>query len=269
VAVRRATDLVPESTCKVCECPNLLFFEREPQRGFHDFPGGPPLHDAVVDWQDSLAQAIELAWWLGFRRLYLVGCEMRIEPESEHRRIAADRGVEYRPNELLRAFYDRCRGAGLSVDDLESITAAKPYHFDETKSIAAAIQTDFHYFRIAQYLRMSRRAMALAGLELISCTPGSRLNGWFPYLDALEAVADLKATIGDPACEMTRGRYSLEKPDEPAPFGPMKDFRPHNWPAERGGVSRPATDEAEGRRARARRAAADLPEIAVELDEAG
>lgn len=267
---RRAMDLVPDSTFKVCECPNLVFFDREPQRGFHDFPPSrdPAGTEAVADWQDSLIQAIELAWWLGFRDLFLVGCELQVRPEPEHLRLAASRGVVELPGEPLKSFIQRCRKTGLTDEELESAAMPRPYHFDETKTLAAVLQTDWHYFRIVQSLRLSRRAMALAGLEILSATPGSRLNAFFPYRPVEELVADLHRRVGNPRAETTRGRYARDR----APGGevaPMRDFKPHNWPAS-AKISTPRKTEADSPSRRPTTVAMDdLPEVLVGLEEVG
>lgn len=274
VSVRRAMDLVPDSTFKVCEAPNLLFFERMSGRGFHDFP--PALattsskedagSNGVVDWQDSLIQAIELAWWLGFRELVLIGCEMHVRPESAHLRLARERGVEYRSGELLKGYYERCAACGLTRPMLEQSAASRPYHFDETKSLAAAIQTDWHYFRVAQYLRLSRRAMALAGLELISATPDSRLNDFFPFQHVDDVIETLRRRVGHPHHETTRGKYSQAV--KPSSGVPMRDFKPHGWTDDRRKASLPpmATPD---KRARLAAALDELPEIEVPINEIG
>jgi hypothetical protein len=272
VSARRAMDLVPDSTFKVCESPNLLFFERIASRGFHDFPptfeacgfeggSGAP---GVVDWQDSLVQAIELAWWLGFRELFLIGCEMHVHPESAHIRLAREQGVEYQSGELLKGFYERCSERGLTRSTLEQSAASRPYHFDETKSLAAAIQTDWHYFRVAQYLRLSRRAMALAGLELISATPNSRLNDFFSFQPVDDVIEAIRRRVANPIDETTRGKYSQNA--KPSCGSPMRDFKPHGWTDDRRTSPQKAPD---GRSRQARLAAAvdELPEFEVRLDE--
>ncbi|QDT52165.1 hypothetical protein Pan44_01740 [Caulifigura coniformis] len=275
---RRATDLVPGTTHKVGDCPSTLFFERDGQRGFHNFLGDETTREenpGIADWQDSLVQAIDLAWRLGFRRLFLVGCDMHIGPPEKHVRRAGLGGVRYQPEELLRGFYDRCREAGLDPASLEADEPIAPYHFDETKSLAAALQTDFHYYRVVQYLRLSRRAMSLAGLELISATPSSRLNAFFPYRPVDDLLDDIADEIGHPAREATRGQYSKRNEMGAPPGAPMKDFRPHNW----GPAPRAATTRANvvGRRSTAQlhrevrltAAIEDLPEIEVPLQEEG
>ncbi len=277
LTTRRATDLVPGTTYKVGDCPNTLFFERDGQRGFHDFLIDSPADDepGVVDWQDSFVQAIDLAWRLGFRRLLLVGCDMHVRPPEDHIQQAAAAGVIYQPEEPLRGFYDRCRSAGLDPARLAAAEPVQPYHFDETKSLAAAQQTDFHYFRVTQYLRLSRRAMAIAGLELISATPGSRLNAFFPYRPVEELLNDIAEEIGDPARETTRGQYARRHDSDLVPFAPMKDFKPHNWtttarePASRSAAGASSTAALRQRTARLAAALEDLPDVEVPINEEG
>jgi hypothetical protein len=270
----RAMDLAPGTTFKVCECPATLFFDRQPQRGYHDFPaggsgwsrpGGGAASDSpaqVTDWQDSLIQAIDIAWRLGFRTLYLVGCEMLVRPSAALVEAARRAGVEYRDREPLQDFMNRCRRAGCAPEELEAAGTAGQYHFDEVKPLAAAVQTDLHYFRVAQYLRLSRRAMSLAGLELISVTAGSRLNDYFRHLTVAEALAEVRRAVGDPATESTRGKYTSQSPP-PDDLAPMRDLPPHNWPRDKRPAAAALAEKDQQRRTRLRAALAELPEIAV------
>lgn len=225
---RRSMDLIPETTFKVCEAPATFFFDRDPQRGFADFLSSS--HTTIVDWADSFVQAIDLLYHLGFRTLYLAGCELRIHPSPAQLASARLKGVEHNPHGRLDEWLNACRKAGLTDSDLDLLDPAPQYHFDESKPIAAAASTDLHYFRIAQYLRLSRRALTLAGLQLISVTPDSRLNDYFPFAPVESVLAQITETIGNPATEPTRGLYRQTTP-RPAPhLGPMRDYRPHNWP---------------------------------------
>ncbi|MFV0445867.1 MAG: hypothetical protein ACK5Q5_20000 [Planctomycetaceae bacterium] len=280
----RAMDLIPESSHKVCDAPALYFFDRVPQRGFHDFPGGGsdratqnqdcPAQTreptGVTDWQDSLIQAIEIAYHLGFRRLFLAGCEMFIPPTALHLRLADSVGVEYRHQEPLKDFFDRCRQAGLSAEEFDQTDLPGQYHFAETKPFAAAVQTDYHYFRVAQYLRLSRRSLALAGLELVSVTPVSRLNDHFPCCDVETASQDILSTAGDPSQERATGRYTRPVRQFARELTPMRDFSPHNWSRKTTAADPavPAEDvhHHDKHKARLRAALADLPEVAVRLD---
>ena len=234
---RRAMDLVPETTAKVCDCPATYFFERDSQRGFGDFLS--PAHAGIVDWNDSMVQAIEILYRLGFRTIYLAGCEMQVRPSEEQQQRARDAGVTYQPGELLNNFVWRCNAAGISSENLEAAGPAAQYHFDEHKPLKAAVNTDHHYFRIAQYLRLSRRALSLAGVRLISVTPESRLNDYFPFVPVADVLEQIRREVGDPAGEPVRGLYTGTGPRQPEGLGPMRDFRPHNWPADRAAKPEP------------------------------
>ncbi|MFG0333625.1 MAG: hypothetical protein ACF8TS_09715 [Maioricimonas sp. JB049] len=265
---RRAMDLVPETTFKVCECPNTLFFERSPDRGYHNYLAGP----GITDWQDTLIQAVEIACRLGFRTLYLAGCDLFIEPSSDQQRVAAEHGVEYRPRELLRDFFERCRQAGLKDDRLQQLALPRQYHFDEVKPLDAAINTDWHYFRVVQYLRLSRRALARAGLELVSVTPLSRLNDHFEYHPVQRVLEDIGRKVADPERESTRGRYTTTDSRQPAALGPMRDFRPHNWSATATPGKEPVAEEQPDRRAaceRVRQGLDDIAEVPVAVNKGG
>lgn len=271
----RAMDVVPGTTSKVCDSPNTVFFDRDQTVGFHDFlsrsttasPADPHASlGAITDWQDSLIQAIHIAYAIGFRSLYLAGCDMHVAPGLPWIEQAAAVGVTHTPRELLRDFHQRSTERGIPL--CEASTSTLQYHFDESKPLAAAIQTDLHYFRVAQYLRLSRRALALAGMELISVTPGSRLNDYFSYA-SVESVLDRIATeIGEPVNEPTRGLYSEQARRTPEGLGPMRDFKPHHW------HKAPRTPQATHpvpptRQQRLARAAAAIPDVAVPICEEG
>ena len=273
----RAMDVVPGTTSKVCDSPNTVFFERDHSVGFHDFLSPfassntqePPRRaEAVTDWQDSLVQAIHLAWLIGFRKLYLAGCDMHVAPGADWIHEANAVGATYTPRELLRDFHQRCVDGGMKFSEGPETASTRQYHFDESKPLAAAIQTDLHYFRVAQYLRLSRRAMALAGLELISVTPGSRLNDYFPY-QSVDTVAKHVATeVGDPEQETTRGLYTEQVQRMPPGLGPMRDYKPHHWPKTPAN-SRGASPSQNARKQRLAQLAAQVKEIPVSIREEG
>ena len=228
---RRAMDLVPETTFKVCDCPNTFFFERDGDRGFSDFLS--PEHRKIVDWADSMVQAIDILYRLGFRILYLAGCEMRVQPSKSQFARAAELGIHYDPQERFNDFLKRCHDAGLTANELDQLEPGRHYHFDESKSIQAAANTDSHYFRIAQYLRLSRRSMSLAGMQLISVTPHSRLNDYFPYVPTRKVLRQIDRRIGNPEQEPVRGLYRQTEPRQSRVLGPMQDFKPHHWTPEK------------------------------------
>jgi hypothetical protein len=266
-------DLVPQTTFKVCECPATLFFDRDTNRGYADFLA--PGQSSVIDWNDSLLQAVDIAYRLGFRVLYLAGCEMHVRPSDELIEQAGRAGVQYAAREPLDGFLRRCEEAGLARAALEELALPRQYHFDEVKPVAAAIQTDLHYFRVAQYLRLARRALALAGMDLVSVTPDSRLNDCFEYRPAAAVLDQIVRDIGDPTTESTRGLYTGAATRTPAGTGAMKDYRPHHWGRQKS-VTKPAGPPHRGkpeaqpeRPNRLQQAVAELPEIHVGLAEIG
>jgi hypothetical protein len=239
----RAMDLIPETSFKVCDAPNLYFFDRHRMRGFCDFPrpliaglkhpasvNCSPQQSGITDWQDSLIQAIDIAYQLGFRRLYLAGCELFIAPPPVLLEIAQRYGVRYEPREPLSRFLQRCRRAGATLAECDYLTVPGQYHFDEYKAFRAVVNTDEHYYRVTQYLRLARRSLALCGLELLSVTPHSRLNDYFPFVPVENALRRVLEENGDPSTEATLGRYTQASLRGPEDRIPMRDYRPHNWP---------------------------------------
>ena len=232
LAAGRATDLVPETTLKVGDMPGAVFFETEPGRGYADWlrSDGP-----LVDWADSLVQAIAIAVRLGFRRLLLVGCDLHVRPSPGMLAIARRRGVGYVRRDRLADFVTRCEEAGIPRATLAEASRPRLYHFDEDKPLEAAIRTDEHYFRVSQSLRLCRRSLATAGVELVSATPISRLNDCFPTATPSDLIADLAAELGDRTVETERGRYARDEPRLPPGLGPMQDVPPFV----RAGAARP------------------------------
>ena len=275
----RAMDVVPGTTSKVCDSPHMVFFDRDQTVGFHDFlfrsspssSARPPTpRPAITDWQDSLVQAIHIAYAIGFRTVYLAGCDMHIPPGSRWIEAAAALGVHYTPRELLRDFHQRTLARGLSLPESEITNSTQQYHFDESKSLAAAIQTDLHYFRVAQYLRLSRRAMALAGMELVSVTPTSRLNDYFSYVSVESVLERIAAEIGEPVQEPTRGLYTEQVRRSPDGLGPMRDFKPHHWTSSAPTAPpRPTQPVVATRHERLAHAAEELPDIPISIREEG
>jgi len=273
----RAMDVVPGTTGKVCDSPNTVFFDRDQSVGFHDFLSpsataptqeSPVRSGAITDWQDTLIQAIHVASAMGFRTLYLAGCDMHISPSPEWMEQAKAVGVAHQPRELLRDFHQRCVERGLVMTDSGDAGSTRQYHFDESKPLAAAIQTDLHYFRVAQYLRLSRRALTLAGMELISVTPGSRLNDYFPYVPVETILKNIVEEIGDPDQEPTRGLYTEQLLRTPEGLGPMRDYKPHHW-QKVAPVPRSTTPVGPSRHERLAQVVARVRDIPVSIREEG
>lgn len=250
----RRMNLVPNSNFKVADCPSMAFFSRE-HREYTKFLDSSS--ERILDCQDSMIQAIDIAYRLGFRTMYMIGCDMRIKPSPEQMQLGREHGVDVLPNgsythggqvnqvvrsvdgkssaiyqSTLRVWDDCMKRAGLVVDCVTcngsnevdgkqcpdcdggkrrswlDVPREKQYSFDEQKSWQAAMSSDDHYYNIAQYLRLARRAITLAGVRIVSCTPGSRLNDIFDYERIERVCAKLRRSLGAPDKEETRGKYS-------------------------------------------------------------
>lgn len=243
----RRMDLVPGGSEKSCECPNTYFVNHE-TRGYLDSFGQH--HRKILHMLDSFIQGLDISFRLGFRRIYCVGTDMRIRPSEEQIAYAESLGVVYdrekgltiwtndkkqeMRSDRLMDFRDRVKEMGKFKDRssaalaLEKVGRERQYSFDESKRFMAACACDNHYWDRIQYLRLCRRTMALNGIELISCTPGSRLNDIFPYMDPFEASRRILSDVGDPSKEISLGAYSGdEKPGSHLPF--HKDLDPYGW----------------------------------------
>ena len=243
----RRMDLVPGGSEKVCECPNTYFINHK-LRSYVDVVDQG--HREIVHMLDSFWQALDISFKLGFRKIYCVGCDMRIRPSEEQIAFAESVGVVYDRergltvwqndkkvevrSDRLSDFRDQVKEKGRFKDRssaalaLEKVGRERQYSFGESKRFMAACACDNHYWDRIQYLRLSRRTFSLNGLQLISCTPGSRLNDYFPYVSPFEAAKAILEDVGDPAKELSVGACSGdEKPGGHLPF--HKDLDPYGW----------------------------------------
>ena len=242
----RRMDLIPGHPVKVCECPNVYFFERE-YRGFTDFLN--PNSDKILDCQDTMMQAIDIAYRMGYRRIYCVGTEMAVFPTDEQIEVAKQHGVTYdtvamctilkdgKRMPLLRDFHSACKEAGAIRDDVEGgghsdgtrsliLDVKKPdlYAFSESKPWQTVLSCDEHYYRVSQWLRMAKPCIENAGLEIISATGRSRLDWYFQNLTPGECLFQTDHIRLEKS--RTSGKY--DDSQEPCPDQmPMRDFLPH------------------------------------------
>ncbi|MBA4031361.1 MAG: hypothetical protein C0478_10805 [Planctomyces sp.] len=219
---RRSMDLLPGGTHKLCECPGLVFFENEKRDFTHAFS---PQANKILDWNDSLIQAIDILFHLGFRTLYLAGCELSIAPATAFIEHAAREGLEHHPGQPLRHFLEQCKSRQIAPELSPNEVTGPQYHFDEAKPLAATLRTDEHYQRTVQLLRLSRKSLTQAGLRLVSVTPDSRLNDYFHYQPVAEVLTTLAAAAGSPELHRTRGLYTGQPLPPPPLRCPMRDLK--------------------------------------------
>lgn len=254
VRAGRERDLIAEGSEKVGDCPNT-FFLNSANKSYADFMGTGPINHSL----DSLLQAIDIAIRLGFRDLYLIGTEMAIRPSADQIAYARSVGVEYDESTHEVTVWKRDRDRRKSdtryksdlLSDLakmveqemvvpegqdsrrktlmtQAMTQAgreKQYAFSEQKSFSAACSSDTHYFDRVQYLRLARKSLALQGVRLTSCTPGSRLNAFFPCEPVTTCVDRIDEQFGSADQESTAGRYTTRKVISDLPY--HKDIPPY------------------------------------------
>lgn len=211
-------DIVPESDgYKVCDSPNTYFVDSE-YRDFTDYIKDSDTH--INSSGDTMIQAIDIAYQLGYRRLIMMGCPLAVRPSLVQIEYAISLGVKYdngfvhrikKPiqksdtgvrSDLLKDFIDEVADMGFSSNlgidpaTVQQINEAKKtlseldreqqYHFGEVKDLNAAIRTDLHYFERVQQLRMSRKCFNELGLDIYVYYDEqnrSRLEPWFQSAD--------------------------------------------------------------------------------------
>lgn len=100
------------------------------------------------------------------------------------------------------------------------------YAFDETKSFRAAVNSDRHYWDRVQYLRLARKTLSRNGIRIVSCTPQSRLNTYFPFMPVKDVLKKLEQ-FGSHR-ESTVGKYL--KRDHSADLPYHRDIKPYRPP---------------------------------------
>lgn len=244
----RKNDIIPETPYKIHQAPNTHFFESEyrPYERFLDASSGK-----ILDCQDTFIQAIDIAYRLGFRKIFMVGVELAVLPTQAQLDLAEKSGVEYDMETLstamekgrgplLRDFDQRCLQKGMRRDcnpgeecdndgkkrTILDVDRPRNYSMDETRKWQTTIRADEHYYRTTQYLRLSVTNLALSGLELVCCTSPSRLADYFGYTPVDDACEWIHMMVGNPSEETCLGKYEeITKPG--AGFMPMKDFPAH------------------------------------------
>jgi hypothetical protein len=241
----RTHDLVPGGDEKLCDMPNTFFYENE-NRSFTNF--FDRANDGINHSLDSFVQLLDIGFMLGFREFICAGTEMAIRPSAAQIEFAESVGVKYdretcetvtevtvdgktveSRSDLLRDFVGAVSriefGNDLdkAVEALSTLDRENQYSFDETKSLKAAMSSDAHYWERVQYLRLSRKTMALNGMKLYCTSNTSRLYPWFPLLTPVEIHDRYVEAVQDDIAGVYSGKSQAVK----LPF--HRDVKPFNW----------------------------------------
>lgn len=193
---------------------NAFFFEL----GYRNFENLFDLSsDRILDVNNTVPQAIDICFRLGFRKLYLIGLDNWIQPTREQIEFAAKEGVEYDgvfvkmskkyheqeySDKLIDFAKELERKTGKSWDDVcHSLGLLKGEKTDHAKKLgdlkekqsvskefATLANIDSHYWKCCQLYRQAACNMARNGVEIISCMKNSRWNFTVKNESPLEAI---------------------------------------------------------------------------------
>lgn len=257
----RVMDIIPEGIDKVCDCPNAYFCDMG-NKAFSNFIdlGSDKLNHSL----DSFIMTLDIAIRLGFRKIYCLGTDMAVRPSPAQLHMICDAGVNYdtatksvqlrgtKPSvstDLLGEIiteYSKHREINTqqAYEELAKCDREEQYSFGETKALRSAVSSDKHYWERVQYLRLSRKNLATNGIDLISCTPDSRLNDWFPYVPVEDAIKQIEYDSGSVSEEILKGRYG--RAFEKIKNHKMVDINPYGWGTPELTRDNPAAPEKKG-----------------------
>lgn len=192
------------------ECPNTRFFAHE-EKGVANMLG----YGKIVDARDSFLQAVDLAIRLGFKTIYLAGCDFFVSLSDRQQQQMHSWFTEYakptddKPaptytyadpnNSLLGALTYLAQQAKTTVhsfaNDLRKLDELDLYSFGNAgSSWFKAASCDHHYFASVNWLMRGRRCLDALGVQVALLdtytSPRSRLRRFFDAVD-LPAGTDL------------------------------------------------------------------------------
>ena len=195
----RATEWIAGGVYTAQECPNTHFFDHE-EKGIPNMFGS----GKIIDCSDSFLQAVDLAIRLGFRTIYLAGCDFFVTlsenqiklfeqwfdemPVTEARPVKEKFIYADPHNNLLSTCTYLSTNGGRTVTSvaraLEALDELELYSFGSAKTNwDRAISCDGHYYGSVNWLMQGRRCLDQLGVEvkLLDAynSPLSRLRPFF------------------------------------------------------------------------------------------
>ena len=131
---------------KMLELPNMHFFgANEKYFNVHNFLNQ---HRDFVWWKNTMYNCLQLAYRLGFRKVYLIGCAFKISKEE-------------------------------------------PYSYDMKLTDHQINYNNRTYSNFVNKMKLLKTHFKEKGFEVISCTPDSTLNEFYPFIPFEDAVRDI------------------------------------------------------------------------------
>jgi hypothetical protein len=199
VPKERQHDWISGRDFTVSECPNVFGLDRA-TKGLETFFGSGP----IIDGRDSFVQAIDIAIRLGFKRIYLAGCDLFIG--------MTDTQVEWLSKQLEQPFilgnaqfsiWDAIEQVSRRTGILASRLIAEFKRLGDLEAYAfgnagtnweKAVRMDHHCFASANLLVQSRRLLDTLGVSVILLddftSPIGRLRRFFPSVKLTTSETD-------------------------------------------------------------------------------
>lgn len=191
------------------ELPNVVFFEQA-HKSYQDFFGTGP----IVDAEDSMLQAIDLAIRLGFKNIYLSGADLYVKLSPQQEYWFLNNAPDFKVCDTLNSLWETLTGIAKKnitgsdegiptpeqmdqinvviqdyIRTLEEMPSEDLYSFGSANtSLLQRLQADHHYRIASSRLTKARKCLDRLGVKLSLLKPSganlcdcrSRLDGWFP-----------------------------------------------------------------------------------------
>lgn len=221
------------------ECPNVYGFEHQP-KGLANFFGSGP----IIDGKDSFVQAVDIAIRLGFKRIFLAGCDFFIDLNDAQlewlndqlRKVPDDKGAteefflgDYRVSIWGAMSLIQKRSGVLTselIQQLGKLGDLQAYSFGNAgANWEKAVMMDHHCFASADLLVQARRVLDSLGVSVILLddytSPLGRLRKFFPSLNLSNQLVDSSPDYQRPSLGAAvhvkpyAGKKEEAKPPEP------------------------------------------------------
>ena len=221
----RANELATE-TLLTHELPNTVFCDIQ-DKSYADFFGTGP----IVNAEDSMLQAIDIAIRLGFKNLYLAGADLHVKLSPQQEAWFKERQEDFQQCDVVNSLWETLIGIARKhitgsmegeitpdiaqkiqdaakelVNQLDQLESEDLYSFGQAgTSMFGRIQADHHYRISSSRLTKARRCLDGLGVKLTLLKPSwgtleafkSRLDGWFPACSVFDLPLIEKRTLPD------------------------------------------------------------------------
>lgn len=197
----RADEYLAGERIQAHECPNTWFFKPE-KKGYINYFGEGP----IIDARDSMLQAIDIAIRLGFKDIYLSGCDLHYKLNDAQVEYLRKYQPDYhncdpenglwdvlktveKSKKFIEDYPDEGKRMQKLIETLSEMGMGEIYSFGNAGcDFGKAIHVDQHSRKVATRLRLARRCLDRLGVSIKLIAPQSgmesRLSLYFPTVTA-------------------------------------------------------------------------------------